>query len=160
MTGAQRRARLNPRRRRGAVAILAMMFLVIFGSLGVAMAIVAQGNLATADAQFKISQSLAAAETGMAYMVYQIDQAASGVTTPDGLITTDNAPDLWIALRTALKDNMTGDDHADTDPAVVEGTLYVGPISIDDASPTFEAELTAHPLDDDYDSAYYQRPPV
>ncbi len=34
---------------RGAAAVLAMMFLMIFGSLAAAMAIVSQGNLSTAD---------------------------------------------------------------------------------------------------------------
>ena len=44
--------------RRGVASILAMMFLVIFGSLAAAMAVVAQGNLRTADSAMKVSRAL------------------------------------------------------------------------------------------------------
>ena len=40
--------------RHGVTSVLAMMFLVIFGSLSVAMAIMAQGNLRAADSALHV----------------------------------------------------------------------------------------------------------
>src|SRR5690349_10143049 len=89
-------------RRRGAAAILAMMFLVIFSSLAAAMAIVSQGNLATADSYLKMNRSLAAAETGMKFMEYRINKCAATIKTTSGVIDSSNAPTLWNQLRAAL----------------------------------------------------------
>ncbi|MEM9418222.1 MAG: hypothetical protein AAGA25_04085 [Planctomycetota bacterium] len=101
----------NPRER-GVTAVLAMLFLMIFGSLAAAMAIVSQGNLRTADSHLKINRAMAAAETGMDLMVYRLDQVTQGdpddlltfpgVYTTDGLIhagnfydVDGNAYDMW-----------------------------------------------------------------
>ena len=64
------------RRQRGAAAVLSMMFLVIFGSLAAAMAIVSQGNLHTADTHLQVNRSLAASETGMRLMMHRLSQAS------------------------------------------------------------------------------------
>ncbi len=159
MTHPSRRRLPNPRRR-GVAAILAMMFLVIFGSLAAAMAIVSQGNLVTADSHMKINRSLAAAETGLQYLVFRINEAASTVTTRDGVIDDTNAPNLWDDLRLALMTNMFGDPHNGTDPFETGDTLNIGPIAVGPNEPTFTATLTPHPIaGEDYDSAYYQREP-
>lgn len=101
----------NPRAR-GVTAVLAMLFLMIFGSLAAAMAIVSQGNLRTADSHLKINRAMAAAETGMDLMVYRINQVTQGdlddLTTFPGVYSTDglihagnfydvngNAYDMW-----------------------------------------------------------------
>ena len=78
MTGSNTNIRQTNNRERGAAAVLAMMFLVIFSSLAAAMAIVSQGNLTTADSSLKINRSLAAAETGMQFMVYRLNQVTQG----------------------------------------------------------------------------------
>ena len=67
-----------------------MMFLVIFGSLAAAMAIVAQGNLATADSHLKINRSLATAETGMNFVIYRLNLVTATIKTRDGLIDSSN----------------------------------------------------------------------
>jgi hypothetical protein len=148
-------------RNRGATAILAMMFLVIFSSLAAAMAIVAQGNLSTADTHYRANRAAAAAETGMTYIMVRLRQAASSVTTRDGIIDVDNAPALWTQARTAMLTAMSGNAHNVTEPFVDEaGTLFVGPIAVGPGEPRFTAELLAHPLaGEDYAAAYYQRPP-
>ena len=61
------RGAARPGGRRGVASVLAMMFLVIFGSLAVAMAVVAQGNLRTADSSLKVSRAMSAAETGIVF---------------------------------------------------------------------------------------------
>ena len=113
------KARVVCARQRGITAVLSMMFLLIFGSLAAAMAIVSQGNLRTADSHIKINRSLAAAETGMGLLAFRLEQVTQGdptdltkfpgVYTTVGQIhdgTTDdpegNAYDLWVATAEAL----------------------------------------------------------
>ena len=149
-------------RQRGVAAILAMMFLVIFGSLAAAMAIVSQGNLVTADSHLKINRSLAAAETGLRYMIFRLDQAARNVTTRDGLIDENNAPGLWDELRDELVQAMANDPHNIIEDPFDNGTptLNINSIAVGPNEPTFTAILRPHPLAEaDYDSAYYQREP-
>ncbi len=168
--------RLNDPRQRGVAAILSMMFLVIFGSLAAAMAIVAQGNLITADSHLKINRSLAASETGMRFLMYRLNLVTANVQTLDGLIDSTNAPALWTQVRGDLLTSLTDEFHTinNNQPREVGTTLIVGPISLGAGQPTFTASFTPHPITaaivdpnaqhgmvqvEDYDSAYYQRPP-
>ncbi len=176
-------------RSRGAAAVLAMMFLVIFGSLAAAMAIVSQGNLRTADSQLKIGRSLAAAETGLNLLTFRLNQVTlgdpydpehyPGIKTRDGLIHDGNSDDpdgnalaLWNRVTEELGDVMFEDDHyADPDdlPRAVATedangrTVYqfvIHGIQISPDSPKFDATLTPHPLPgENYDAPRYQAPP-
>ncbi len=147
-------------RQRGVAAILAMMFLVIFGALATAMAIVAQGNLATADSSLKINRSLAAAETGLRLMLYEANQAAASVKTRTGLIDGNNAPALWAQVETALDQSLSGNLDNLAEPYETGSALHVGPIALGPGAPTFTATFTPHPIaGENYGSAYYQRPP-
>lgn len=162
---------MSPRRhhrQRGVAAILAMMFLVIFGSLAAAMAIVAQGNLVTADSHLKINRALAGAETGMRFTIFQLSQAARNVTTRDGLIDETNAPALWDQTRAGVITNMIDYDaqHTIASQTGTTLTLFDVPIGEKDdevnavVDQRFTATLTPHPIvGEDYDSAYYQRAP-
>ncbi len=170
----QRRRVRRHSKRRGAAAILAMMFLVIFGALATAMAIVAQGNLSTADSHMKINRTLAAAETGMNFVMYRLNKVCLGITTSSGLIDDTNAPTLWNSVRAAMLTSLAGEVHHLKAPYEVGTTLVIGPVAIEpfalpvghkagDPVPgvmTFTAKLSPHPLaGEDYDSAYYQRAP-
>ena len=150
-------------RQRGVAAILSMMFLVILGSLAAAMAIVSQGNLATADSHIKINRSLAAAETGMSFMIYRLNQITANVLTVDGLIDDTNAPDLWDTTRGDLLDSLENEFHYvnNLQPYEDGRALIVPDIKIQgDNEPTFKATFTPHPIGpENYNSAYYQRPP-
>ena len=150
----------RPCARRGAAAILAMMFLVIFSSLAAAMAIVSQGNLASADTNIKVTRALASAETGMRWITYRLKQVTVDVKTRDGIIDATNAPSLWLETRDALLTALSNEGHSIAEPYAIGDRLHIGPISISADAPTFRAEFTPHPIaDEDYDSAYYQRPP-
>ena len=85
-------------RRRGAAAVLAMMFLVIFGSLAAAMAIISQGNLHTADTHMKVNRSLAAAETGMRLMAFRLADATAVIQTRSGAIYDPNDTEYITTL--------------------------------------------------------------
>jgi len=172
--------RYNKHHQRGATAILLMMYLVIFGSLATAMAIVSQGNLATADAHRKMSRSLAAAETGMWYINWRLRQVTAAVLTTDGLIDGSpggNAEALWDTTRQDLFNSFVLDSHHHWQPPTFFGvggqSLQVGPISagaidpanlpvqsLDQMMPYFTATFQPHPIaTEDYDAPYYQRPP-
>ncbi|MDY7108794.1 MAG: hypothetical protein SYC29_09170 [Planctomycetota bacterium] len=82
--------------RRGVASVLAMMFLVIFGSLAVAMAVVAQGNLRTADSSLKVSRAMSAAETGLVFATRRLADESDRFVVEKGVIDADFAEDLWM----------------------------------------------------------------
>lgn len=94
-SAARRRLPVFIRSRRGVVAVLAMMFLVLFGSLTVAMAVVTQGNLRTAASHIRVVSSLGAVDTGIEIASARLQEAASRFVVAKGEITPDYALDLW-----------------------------------------------------------------
>ncbi len=81
--------------RRGVASVLSMMFLVIFGSLAAAMAVVATGNLRTADVSLRVSRATSAAETGLVYGTWILEREATRFVVRKGEIDADFADDLW-----------------------------------------------------------------
>ncbi|MHC4908627.1 MAG: hypothetical protein ACYTF9_02760, partial [Planctomycetota bacterium] len=81
--------------RRAVTSLLAMMFLVIFGSLAAAMAVVAQGNLRTADSALKVSRAMSAAETGMIFASRRLQREANRFVITKGFVDQNYASDLW-----------------------------------------------------------------
>jgi len=81
--------------RRGVVSILAMMFLVLFGSLALAMAVVSKGNLRTASTQLHVNKALSAAETGLTFARARIEEATSRFLVTKGTIDRDFGIRLW-----------------------------------------------------------------
>ncbi len=157
-------------RDRGAAAVLAMMFLVIFSSLAAAMAIVSQGNLTTAESSMKINRSLAASETGMKFMIYRLNQVTqgdatagtNGITTREGVINAALANTLWNDARTQLLNLLAGDFQYQQGnaPYVAGGVLVVPEIPVGPGQPSFSATFEPHPLaNENYDAAFYQQPP-
>lgn len=84
-----------PIKRRGVVGILAMMFLVMFGSLAVAMAVVTQGNLRTASSHLHVTRTLGSVDTGMGIAAARLNEAASRFMVSKGRITPAYASELW-----------------------------------------------------------------
>src|SRR5688572_26243354 len=82
--------------RRGVASVLAMMFLVIFGSLAAAMAVVAQGNLRTADSGLKLSRAMSAAETGMVFAARRLASEGSRFVIEKGVVDGSYGEDLWL----------------------------------------------------------------
>ncbi len=90
------RARPGAVRRRAVASVLAMMFLVIFGSLAAAMAVVAQGNLRTADSALRVSAAHSAAETGIVFGIRRLEESAKRFIVEKGVLDADFAHDLWL----------------------------------------------------------------
>jgi hypothetical protein len=88
---------LRPRSRwrRGVVSVVSMMFLIIFGSLAAAMAIMSKGNLLTAAAHQHVVRALGAAEAGLAIAQNRLTEAASRFVIEKGTIDSAFAGRLW-----------------------------------------------------------------
>lgn len=86
----------NRRQRRGVASVLAMMFLVIFASLCAVMAVVAQGNLRTADSYLKVSRATGAAETGLIFAKRRLAESARRFVVTKGVVTDDFGTKLWL----------------------------------------------------------------
>ncbi len=96
LSAAERRpgsARRAPRR--GVTGVLAMMFLVLFSSLAVAMAVVSKGNLRTAETHLRVTRAMGAVDTGMDIAAARLSEAASRFVVAKGQITPDYAAELW-----------------------------------------------------------------
>ena len=81
--------------RRGVTSVLAMMFLVIFGSLSVAMAIMAQGNLRAADSALHVSRATSAAQTGLVFATRRLQAESKRWVVRKGTIDREFGEDLW-----------------------------------------------------------------
>lgn len=93
-----------------------MMFLVIFGSLAVAMAVVAQGNLRTADSSLKVSRAMSAADTGLVYAARVLSEQGARFIVEKGVVDPDFAENLWLG---------TYDEGADGSVDVLPATGFV-----------------------------------
>ncbi|HYE02964.1 MAG TPA: hypothetical protein VD963_06990 [Phycisphaerales bacterium] len=83
--------------------MLAMMFVVVFGSLAAAMAIVSKGNLRTAQTHLHVMRALGAAETGLAVARSRLHEAASRFVVERGDVDADFAWRLWTGT-TSISD--------------------------------------------------------
>lgn len=83
--------------RRAVSSVLSMMFLVLFGSLAAAMAVVAHGNLRTADSALKVSRSMSAAETGLVFATQRLQSEAARFVITKGSVEGQLVDLLWMA---------------------------------------------------------------
>ncbi|MBY0311398.1 MAG: hypothetical protein K2W85_04965 [Phycisphaerales bacterium] len=81
--------------RRGVASILAMMFLVMFGALSVAMAVASQGNLRTAETHTHVVRAMGAAETGLEIARNQLKSAISRFVVEKGVVDAGFGRRLW-----------------------------------------------------------------
>ncbi len=98
---AMRRTTTTPRRRRslrtrrGVISVLAMMFMVLFGSLAAAMAIVSKGNLRTAQTHLRVSGALGAVDAGLEMASGRLRIASGQMRVWKGEIDATYAMKLW-----------------------------------------------------------------
>jgi len=146
--------------RRGVSSVLSMMFLVIFGSLGAAMAVVAQGNLRTADSALRVSRAASAAETGLVFGTRILQAEVSRCPITPGVVDAALADRLWRG--TYEPPESTGLSNADGGtaciPNIAAGIVeaheaYVGEVVPeqvnDELLPSFDAvhgEIHAPPI--------------
>lgn len=90
--------------RRGVVSVLAMMFLVLFGSLVAAMAIASQGNIRAASTHLHVVRSMGAAETGLAIGEQRLREAASRFVVSRSEMDPSTVWSLWTGDTAGLGD--------------------------------------------------------
>jgi hypothetical protein len=81
--------------RRGVASVLAMMFVVLFGSLAVAMAIVSKGNLRTAQTNLHVIRAMGAADTGLSIAQSRLREVTARFIVERGDVDADFATRLW-----------------------------------------------------------------
>ncbi len=81
--------------RRGVASVLAMMFMVMFSSLAIAMAVASQGNVRTASTHLHVVKAMGAAETGLAIAEKQLADAVSRLTIEKGVVDGALGWKLW-----------------------------------------------------------------
>lgn len=83
--------------RRGAVLVLAMIFLSIFSALAIAMASVSGSNVQVASNQHKVNGALHAAQSGLECAKY-LAKAVTLAQTNSNTVTTTQANQAWTSL--------------------------------------------------------------
>ena len=121
--------------RRGVASVLAMMFLVIFGSLSVAMAIMAQGNLRAADSALHVSRATSAAQTGLVFATRRLQAESKRWVVRKGTIDREFGEDLWSG-------------ELEVDGEEIELLAPEGYETAQDPSGLIEGLLDAHLADD------------
>lgn len=95
-SSAKRKSARRSAGRRAVASVLAMMFMVVFGSLAAVMAVVAQGNLRTADSSLKLSRAMSAAETGLVFAARRLREESARFVVEKGVVDADFCEDLWM----------------------------------------------------------------
>src|SRR5258705_13101143 len=90
-----RSRRLSAVRRRGVVSVVSMMFLILFGSLAAAMAIMSKGNIITAATHQHVVRALGAAETGLSIAEQRLKEAAGRFVIEHGAVDSTFGGLLW-----------------------------------------------------------------
>ena len=88
--------------RRGVAAVLAMMFLILFGSLSAAMAIASRGNITTAATQLHVNRAQSAAETGLAIARARLAEAANRFLVSESTVSGAFGVSLWTGNTSSL----------------------------------------------------------
>lgn len=87
--------------RRGVTSVLSMMFLILFGSLAGAMAIVSQGNVRTAAAHLHVMRAMGASETGLRIAQHRLAEATSRFVVEKGTVDGTFGAKLWEGTYTS-----------------------------------------------------------
>lgn len=88
--------------RRGVAAVLAMMFIILFGSLTAAMAIVSKGNITTAATHLHVNRAQSAAETALAVAKSRLDEASARFVVSKSEVDSAFGQALWSGSLSAL----------------------------------------------------------
>lgn len=88
--------------RRGVASVLAMMFLIMFGSLVAAMSIASTGNIRTAAMHLHVMRAQSAAETGLAIAEARIEEASNRFLISESDITPEMIEAAWTGDAGAL----------------------------------------------------------
>jgi len=112
-----------------------MMFLVIFGSLAAVMAVVAQGNLRTADSYLHVTRATSEAEKGLIFAQRRLGEQTRRFIVTKGVVDDGFGEKLWLGTY----------GGGDGDVTVLDATGF---LENPTASSISQALLNAHAADD------------
>jgi hypothetical protein len=144
------------RSRRGAAAVLAMLFLVLFTSLATAMFSMSTLNVQGADNLSDNERARAAAESGLRWCASRFVKMARPKTTI-GNIDAATATALWPAIRTSISNDFANMlTPAERSLSWDGTTLTSASIPTDGGPRRFRLRIRQHPLyaDDPLDQRY------
>lgn len=140
------RSRARTIRRRGATAVLAMLFLMIVTSLTVGMFTMSQTNVQSTANLADVTRARAAAESGMQWMQWRFVNMTRPKTTA-GVISTDVASTLWPSIRTAIANDLnTLDNPAERASTTSTTSVTSSSISVGGGQ-TFVIDIRQDPTD-------------
>ncbi|MDP9175400.1 MAG: hypothetical protein M3O30_16280 [Planctomycetota bacterium] len=133
------------KRRHGLASVMAMLFLVLFTILSLAMFRLSTLNTASAENLGDAERARAAAESGVRWMSYRLEHMNRPKTTL-GNITAATANALWPAITSAIQTDFANNLNAPEKTVTISGTLLqTAPITID-ANGKFSILIQQHPL--------------
>lgn len=91
--------------RRGVASVLAMMFLILFGSLIAAMAVSSTGNIRTAGMHLHVMRAMSAAETGLMLAEHRLAEASSRFVVAESDIDGAFTQALWSGNAAMIGDH-------------------------------------------------------
>jgi len=132
--------------RRGVAAMLAMLFLVIFTTLAVAMLAMSTGNVQAASNLSDTARAQAASESGLRWMAYRFKKMTRPKTTT-GNITSAVATTLWPSLRTSITNDFATMLLSSERVTGGSGTLVTSASIMTDVNGSaFSLSIQQHPL--------------
>jgi len=143
-------------KRRGATALLAMLFLVLFATLSTAMYQMSTLNVEGADNFADNDRARASAESGLRWAAFRFIKMARPKTTT-GNITAAVATTLWPGLRTAIINDFATNLTSSERTLIWDGTtLTSATMSTGTVDGKFKLQFRQHPIGigDPYDARY------
>src|SRR5688500_10531598 len=136
------------RSRRGAAAVLAMLYLSLLGTLTVAMYAMANMNVQTSVNHRDVERARAVAESGLRWMEYRFLKMDRTKTTV-GNITGTVADTLWPLIQDDVEDDLLFITNSSEPPVRYEadGSITTSPIRLDDDGSRFVINISQNPLD-------------
>ncbi|HZN65620.1 MAG TPA: hypothetical protein VFB66_09975 [Tepidisphaeraceae bacterium] len=89
-------------RRAGTIALITMLYLILLGTLTLAMFVSATTNVQTSENFSRVARAQASAETGLRWMDFRFRQMTTRPKTDKGTVSKDTGKVLWPALRDAI----------------------------------------------------------
>lgn len=124
-------------RKRGATAVLAMLFLMLITALTVGMFSIAQTNVQSSTNLSEVTRALSAAESGMNWIQWRFVSMNRPKTTA-GVISQEVAQSIWPALRSAIVDDFNSlSDPSERPSAVTSTSVTSSLISLSDGQKFF-----------------------
>src|SRR4051812_3278598 len=141
---------LHKKSRRGAVAALAMIYLMLFGTLTLAMFSMATLNAKSSTNFNEVDRARAAAESGLHWIQYRFVKMARPKSTV-GDVTATVANNLWPSIRTAITTDLNslllGAERPTT---FVNGHFKTSWISLDETQGRFQIDISQLATDPRY----------